>query len=62
MQTIKLDKPWTYRTPQVTVEYQPGDHEVTDVIAKAFAAEHEGNDDGGAPKASSKGGPLPFKG
>lgn len=49
MQKIKLERPWTYRTPLVTVDYSAGEHDVTDAVASAFAAEHptEENDDGG---------------
>ncbi|MES2904627.1 MAG: hypothetical protein V4696_10620 [Pseudomonadota bacterium] len=53
MQTIKLTKEWTYRTPQVTVEYSAGEHEVTDAIAKAYAAEHGEEADGRSAKAGS---------
>lgn len=51
MQTLKLDKPWTYRTPLATIDYPAGEHEVTEAVAKAFAAEHpeeEEADGGGA--------------
>ncbi|MES2903764.1 MAG: hypothetical protein V4696_06220 [Pseudomonadota bacterium] len=47
MQTIKMERAWTYRTPQVTIEYGAGDHEVTDAIAKAYADAHEEKADGG---------------
>jgi hypothetical protein len=52
MKTLKLDKPWTYRTPLVTVEYSAGEHEVTDAIAAAYAAEHEEKADDGAATAT----------
>lgn len=35
-----INGPWIYRTPQVTIEYGAGEHEVTDVIAAAFESEH----------------------
>lgn len=35
MATIKLAKAWTYRTPQITIDYAPGTHEVSDEIAAA---------------------------
>lgn len=46
MQTITLAKPWTYLTPQVTIEYPAGEHEVTDTVARAYAAENEEKADG----------------
>lgn len=46
MKTIKLDKPWVYRTPQTTVGYSAGEHEVADAVAAAYALENEGTDDG----------------
>lgn len=33
MVTIELEKPWTYRTPMVTIPYQAGTHEVFQYIA-----------------------------
>lgn len=33
MKTIKLKDPWTYRTPEVTIDYAAGEHQVTDAIA-----------------------------
>lgn len=33
MKTIKLARPWTYRTPEVTIEYEAGEHQVTDAVA-----------------------------
>lgn len=50
MKTITLAKPWTYRTPLVTVEYTAGTHEVTDAIAAA--APKEKRNGGGSTKAS----------
>lgn len=59
MQTIKVEKAWTYRTPETTVEYSAGEHEVTESIAKAYADEHEEKADDGpsaprAPRAAAK--------
>lgn len=33
MKTIKLAKAWTYRTPEVTIDYLAGEHQVRDEIA-----------------------------
>ncbi|MXP42985.1 hypothetical protein [Allopontixanthobacter sediminis] len=40
MVAIKLEKPWTYRTPEVTIDYTAGEHEVFQCIADK--AETEG--------------------
>lgn len=37
---LTLDKPWTYRTPQKTIDYPAGTHEVFAYIADAYAAEN----------------------
>lgn len=45
MKTLTLAKPWSYVTPQVTIDYGAGTHEVTDLIhtaaVKAGATEEE---------------------
>lgn len=48
--------PWTYRTPQITIDYGAGEHEVSNEIAAAFEAEHpkEEADDGTAKTGSSR--------
>ncbi len=38
MPTITLKAPWTYHTLPVTIEYQAGEHEVSDDIAEAAKA------------------------
>jgi hypothetical protein len=40
MQTITLPRPWTYRTPQTTIDYPAGEHAVFKYVADA--AENEG--------------------
>lgn len=52
MKTIKLESPWTYRTPEVTIDYPAGEHEVTDKIAAAAPKEKA---NGGRTKAGSQG-------
>jgi hypothetical protein len=34
----KITGPWNYVTPQVTIDYPAGEHEVSTEIAAAFAA------------------------
>lgn len=56
---INLAKAWTYRTPEVTIEYAPGEHDVTAAIGAAYEAEQGASDgDGtaktGAPRAAGK--------
>lgn len=55
MVTIKLAKAWTYYTPQTTIEYPAGEHEVFQYIADAAEAdgaiEKDAND--GSPRESA---------
>lgn len=51
MQTINLGRPWTYRTPQKTIDYAAGEHEVFNYIAEQAEAE-------GVITASGTGDPL----
>jgi hypothetical protein len=57
MRTITLKSAWTYRTPQKTINYPAGDHEVTNTIAEQ--AEAEGvigkESDGGAKQPAETG-------
>tara|TARA_R110002012_G_scaffold16958_19_gene64530 strand:- start:2159 stop:2356 length:198 start_codon:yes stop_codon:yes gene_type:complete len=39
MTTIELDAPWTYRTPEKTINYPAGKHEVFQYIADQAEAE-----------------------
>jgi hypothetical protein len=47
MKTITLAKAWSYVTPEKTIDYPAGDHEVTNEIAeaaeKAGATKEESN-------------------
>lgn len=36
MTTITITEPWTYRTPEVTIDYPAGEHEVSADIAAAY--------------------------
>jgi hypothetical protein len=60
MPTITLKAPWTYHTLPVTIEYQAGEHEVSDEIADAAKAagvttEQENSDgDANVPPAPRK--------
>lgn len=47
--------PWTYLTPQVTIDYGDGTHDVSAEIAAAFAAEKKEvtNGDQGPAKAGA---------
>lgn len=38
MKTITLAKPWAYRTPERTIQFPAGDHDVTNEIAAAAEA------------------------
>jgi hypothetical protein len=40
---ITIKGPWTYRTSQITIEYGPGLHEVSEEIALAFKGESDGD-------------------
>jgi hypothetical protein len=57
MQTLKLDKPWTYRTPETTIDYPAGEHQVKNEIhaaaEKAGVVKEVKADGGGAPKAGA---------
>lgn len=59
MKKITLDKPWDYITPQKSISFQAGEHEVTNEIATA--AENAGRiketKDGSAGKPGAGGGP-----
>jgi hypothetical protein len=39
MKTIKLAEPWTYRTPEVTIEFEAGEHQVSATVAEAAPKE-----------------------
>jgi hypothetical protein len=39
MTTIELDAPWTYRTPEKTINYPAGKHEVFQYVADQAEAE-----------------------
>lgn len=39
MKTIELNEPWTYRTPQKTIHFGTGQHEVFQYVADAAEAE-----------------------
>lgn len=39
MATIELNEPWTYRTPEKTINYPAGKHEVFQYIADQAEAE-----------------------
>lgn len=39
MPQIKLEQPWTYRTPAKTIDYPAGEHEVFQYIADAAEAD-----------------------
>lgn len=61
MVTIKLAKPWTYRTPLTTIDYPAGEHSVFQYIADAALAEGaieapKEKDDGSAGKTATRGG------
>lgn len=50
MKTLKLDKPWAYRTSTRTIQYPAGEYEVTNEIHDAAVAAgvvKEGKADGG---------------
>jgi hypothetical protein len=57
MKTLTLAKPWTYRTPETTIDYPAGSHEVTNEIhaaaEKAGVIREVKADGGGAPKAGA---------
>lgn len=60
MPKIKLDKPWTYRTPEKTISYEAGEHEVYQYIADKAEAEgvigrEDDGDTGKSAKAGTKG-------
>lgn len=40
---LTIAGPWTYRTALVTVDYGPGEHEVSTEIAAKFKEETDGN-------------------
>jgi len=43
MTKIRLSRPWTYRTPELTIDYPAGEHEVAAAIAAAAPKEkHHG--------------------
>ena len=59
MRTIKLEKAWSYVSPQKTIDYPAGEHEVTnEVAAKAEAdgaiPKEEGSGDSVKPAAPGK--------
>lgn len=58
MKTISLDKPWTYRTAETTIDFPKGDHPVKDEIYKQAVADgviEEKVDGGGAAKDRAAG-------
>ena len=38
MKAIKLDKPWTYLTPMVTIDFPAGEHRVKEDIYRKAAS------------------------
>jgi hypothetical protein len=59
MKKITLDKPWDYITPQKTLRFPAGEHEVTNEIAAAAETAgriKETNDGGGTGKPGAGGG------
>lgn len=59
-QTIKLAEAWTYRTPQKTVHFPSGEHEVSAEIAAA-APKVKDEDDGEASKTAKADAPRPAR-
>lgn len=60
MVTIKLEKPWTYRDPQTTIDYPAGEHSVFAYIADAaekagVIEDRKERDDGSAGKPPATG-------
>lgn len=67
MNTIMLAKPWTFRDMERTIDYEPGEHAVDDVVfAAAIAAGvaiKEAKSDGDGPaKAGAKGAAVKAEG
>lgn len=60
MKTLNLDKPWTYRTPVVTIPYPAGTHQVAKEVHAQAVAEgvttKEKNDGGSSGNAGAGGG------
>lgn len=62
MKTIKIASLWTHHTMEVTTDFHPGEHEVSDEIyaaaVKAGAHKEEANGNGaatpGAPRSARK--------